>query len=117
MRKIQITNSPKEGVTHTKILEVLKQYPKEIILSIIYQLMMDKTITFADITEIHIKHLEQLERAENEKLMQLRSKIINVYTDTKKNMAENINNIIRDAYKEGWVNLNEKHLAKLGIND
>ena len=114
MKKIQIINSTN---THSEILEVLKQYPKEMILSIIYQLMMDKTITFADIVVLHTKHLESLERAESEKLMQLRSKIIDVYTDTKKNMAENINNIIRDAYKEGWVNLNEKHLAKLGIND
>lgn len=117
MRKIQITNSPKEGITHFKILEVLKQYPKEMVLSIIYQLIMSKTITFADIVMLHTKHLEQLERAESEKLVQLRSKIIQVYADKKKNMSENINNIIRDAYSEGWVNLSEKDLEKLGINN
>lgn len=113
----QITNSPKEGITHFKILEVLKQYPKEMVLSIIYQLIMSKTITFADITEIHIEHLEQLERAESEKLMKLRSEVIHVYTDHKKNMSENINNIIRNAYNEGWVNLSEKDLEKLKLND
>ena len=113
----QITSPFKEGITHFKILEVLKQYPKELVLSIIYNLITSKTITFADIVVLHTKHLESLERAENEKLVQLRSKIIDVYADTKKNMAENINNIIRDAYKEGWINLNEKDLEKLGIND
>lgn len=115
MEKIQITNSPKEGITHTKILEALKQYPKEMILSIIYQLIMSKTITFADIVMLHTEHLESLERAESEKLVQLRSKIIHVYTDNKKNMVENINNIIRDAYNEGWANLSEKEKEKLGI--
>lgn len=48
----QITNSLKEGITHSKILEVLKQYPKEMVLSIIYQLIMSKTITFADIKDL-----------------------------------------------------------------
>lgn len=113
----QITNSPKEGITHFKILEVLKQYPKEMVLSIIYQLIISKTITFADIVVLHTKHLESLERAESEKLMKLRSEVIHVYTDHKKNMSENINNIIRDAYSEGWVNLSEKDLEKLGINN
>lgn len=113
----QITNSTKEGITHFKILEVLKQYPKEMVLSIIYQLIMSKTITFADITEIHIKHLEQLERAESEKLMRLRSDIIHVYTDHKKNITKNINDIIRNAYNEGWANLSEKEKEKLGINN
>lgn len=64
---------------------------------------------------LHTKHLERLERAESEKLVQLRSKIIQVYADKKKNMSENINNIIRDAYSEGWVNFSEKNLEKLGI--
>lgn len=113
----QITNSPKEGITHFKILEVLKQYPKEMVLSIIYQLIMSKTITFADIVVLHTKHLEQLERAESEKLVQLRSKIIHVYTDKKQNMTENIKSIIRDAYNEGWANLSEKEKEKLGINN
>lgn len=45
--------------------------------------------------------------------MKLRSEVIHVYTDHKKNMAENINNIIRNAYNEGWVNLSEKDLEKL----
>jgi len=101
----------------TEIIKILKQYPKEMVLSIIYQLIMSKTITFADIVVLHTKHLEQLERAESEKLMKLRSNIIHVYTDYKKNTSENINNIIRDAYNEGWVNLSEKEKEKLGINN
>lgn len=111
----QITSPLKEGITHFKILEVLKQYPKELVLSIIYNLIVDKTISFADIVMLHTKHLESLERAESEKLIRLRSKIIHVHTDKKKNMEENINDIIRDAYNEGWVNISEKEKAKLGI--
>jgi len=113
----EITAPLKEGITYFKILEILKQYQKEMVLSIIYQLIMSKTITFADIVVLHTKHLEQLERAESEKLMKLRSDIIHVYADCKKNMEENIKGIIRNAYNEGWANLSEKEKEKLGINN
>jgi hypothetical protein len=93
-----------------ELLDLLKQQPKEVLLWIVLELMKDGTLSFTDIAEIHVKYLELLKKGETEKLMQLRSKVIALWTVTKKDLPKSLVNLIQEGKDQGWVNINQEQI-------
>ena len=95
-----------------EILELLKQQPKEVLQWIILELMKEGKLSFTDIAEIHVKYLEMLRKGESEKLMNLRTKVIDLWCGTKKDLPKSLVALITEGMKEGWVNITQEQIDK-----
>ena len=95
-----------------QLLEILKQQPKEILQWLIFELMASDKISFAELAELHVKHLEQLKRGETKKLITLRSKIISIWCDNKKNIGKNLVSLMQEAKDNGWANISQEQIDK-----
>ena len=95
-----------------QLLELLKQQPKEILQWIVLELMKDNKLSFTDIAETHVKYLEMLKRGEEEELMYLRSKVIDLWCGTKKDLPKSLVALITEGMNEGWVNITQEQIDK-----
>ena len=93
-------------------LNALHKLPKEVILILIFELMRNGKITFAEITEMHVKHLEELRKAQSKKMMELVSKIVDIHCDTKKNRDSNFGELMHYLLDEGRVNMTHEDIDK-----
>jgi hypothetical protein len=92
------------------LLDLLKQQPKEILLWIVLELMKDGTLSFTDIAETHVKYLEMFRKGDTEKLMHIRSKVIALWTGTKKDLPKSLVSIIQEGKDQGWVNISQEEI-------
>ena len=93
-----------------QILELLKEQPKEVLQWIVLELMKEDILSFAEIAETHVKYLEMLKKGESEKLMHLRSKVIELWCGTKKDMPKSLVALITEGMNEGWVNITQEQI-------
>ena len=93
-----------------EILEILKQQPKEVLQWIILELLASDKLSFAELAEIHIKHLEQLKKGETEELMKLRGEVISLWCGTKKELPSKLVSLITEGMNKGWVNITQKQI-------
>ena len=93
-----------------EILEYLKKQPKEVLQLIVYELMLSGNLSFADIAQLHVKHLESLKKGETEKLMKLKGKIIDLWVGNKKDIGKNLVSIMQKAKDDGWVNISQEQI-------
>ena len=93
-----------------EILELLKQQPKEVLQWLILELMRDNRLSFAEIAETHVKYLEMLKKGETEKLMHLRTKVIDLWCGTKKDLPKSLVALITEGMNEGWVNITQEQI-------
>lgn len=93
-----------------ELLELLKQQPKEILQWLILELMKEGKLSFAEIAELHVKYLEMLKKGETEKLMNLRTKVIELWCGTKKDMPKSLVALITEGMNEGWVNITQEQI-------
>lgn len=94
------------------ILDQLKKLPKEWVLAIILDLMREGKITFADIAQAHVEHLEELRKGQSIKLQELVYKIVDMHVDTKKNRDKNLGEILHYLRDEGRVNMTHEDIEK-----
>lgn len=94
------------------LLELLKHQPKEILHWMILELMKVDAISFTDIADAHIEYLQMLQRKEREELMLLRTKVINLWTGTKKELPESLTALITEGMNNGWVNITQEQIDK-----
>lgn len=92
------------------LYEFLKSQSKEIVLYLIYKLMLDNKFSFAELVELHVKHLEELKKGETERLVKLRGKVIGLWCDKKKNIGKNITELMQEAKDNGWANLTQEQI-------
>ena len=95
-----------------RILNILRQQPKEILQWIILELMKDDKLSFTDIAEMHVKYLEMLKKGETEKLMKLRSSVIDLWSGTKKELPSRLVALITEGMEKGWVNITQEQIDK-----
>lgn len=95
-----------------QLLELLKQQPKEILQWIVLELMKDNKLSFTDIAETHVKYLEMLKKGQSEELMHLRSKVIGLWSGTKKDLPKSLVALITEGMNEGWVNISQEQIDK-----
>ena len=93
-----------------ELLELLKQQPKEVLQWLILELMRDNRLSFAEIAETHVKYLEMLKKGESEKLMHLRTKVIDLWCGTKKDLPKSLVALITEGMNEGWVNTTQEQI-------
>lgn len=93
-----------------QILDLLKQQRKEVIQWIVLELMRDGKLSFAEIAELHVQHLEELKKGETEELMKLRGKVISLWCDTKKNIGNNLVELMQEARDKGWANISQEQI-------
>lgn len=92
------------------MIEYLKSLPKEILLIVIYNLMVDEKITFHDFTQLHIDNLERLKKGETEAYNRLQQKVITMWVDKKKNLPTNLQSAMQLLYDEGRVNITQEKI-------
>lgn len=93
-----------------QILELLKGQPKEVLQWIVLELMRDDKLSFADIAELHVKHLEMLKKGQTEKLMHLRSQVIDLWSGTKKALTSKLVTLMQQGKDEGWANITQEQI-------
>lgn len=93
-----------------QILELLKEQPKEVLQWIVLELMKEDILSFAEIAELHVKYLEMLKKGETEKLMNLRTKVIELWCGTKKDLPKSLVALITEGMNEGWVNTTQEQI-------
>lgn len=92
------------------LLDLLKQQPKEILQWVILELMKDNKLSFADIATTHVEYLEMLRKGETERLMILRSKVIDLWCGTKKELPSKLVSLIQEGKDNGWVNITQEKI-------
>ena len=92
------------------LLDLLKQQPKEILQWVILELMKDNKLSFADIATTHVEYLEMLRKGETERLMNLRSKVIDLWCGTKKELPSKLVSLIQEGKDNGWVNITQEKI-------
>ena len=93
-----------------ELYEQLKKLPKEILELYILDLMKDGKISFADIAKVHVQYLEALKRGETEKLMNLRSKVIDLWCGTKKELPSKLVTLVQEGKDNGWINIDQEKI-------
>ena len=96
----------------TELLELLKKQPKEILHWIILELMRDDKLSFTDIAELHVKYLEMLRKGQTEKLIRIRSQVIDLWCGTKKAFPSKLVTLIQEGKDNGWVNITQEQIDK-----
>lgn len=94
------------------MIKALGSLPKEVILYIIFLLMRDDKITFADIVNQHIKHLEAINKAENEKMVELQSRVMAMWCGNKKDLRNNLKECVRYLKDLGRINITNEQIDK-----
>lgn len=94
------------------MIKALGSLPKEVILYIIFLLMHDDKITFADIVNQHIKHLEAINKAENEKMVELQSRVMAMWCGNKKDLRNNLKECVRYLKDLGRINITNEQIDK-----
>lgn len=92
------------------LLDLLKQQPKEILQWVILELMRDNKLSFADIATTHVEYLEMLRKGETERLINLRSKVIDLWCGTKKELPSKLVSLIQEGKDNGWVNITQEKI-------
>lgn len=93
-----------------QLLDLLKQQPKEILQYLILKLMQDGKLSFTDVATIHVEYLEMLKKCESKELMNLRSKVINLWCGTKKDLPSKLVSLIQEGKDNGWVNITQENI-------
>lgn len=93
-----------------QILELLKSQPKEVLQWIVLELMRDDKLSFADIAELHVKYLEMLRKWQTDKLVHLRSQVIDIWCGTKKELPSKLISLMQQGKDEGWANITQEQI-------
>lgn len=95
-----------------ELIKYLKQLDKEWLLCIIYELMQEGKFSFTELAELHVKHLEALKKGEAEKLVNLRSQVIDLWHSNKKDVGSKLTTLMQEAKDNGWANISQEQINK-----
>lgn len=94
------------------ILELLKSLSKPELLLIVDELLRENKITYHELTELHIKHLEDLEKGQSERFLELQKRATHIFFDYKKNRDTNIKDMMHWLLDEGILNTTHEYIDK-----
>lgn len=95
-----------------EILKSFKTLPKDILLWAIYRLMQDGVIDYHEITKLHIDHLENLRKHEEQSFWELQQRVTSLWCDKKKNIKANIKDIMQYLKDKGRINITQDEIDK-----
>jgi hypothetical protein len=94
------------------IVEYLKIIPKDLLLSVVYQLMVDGKLSYHELMDLHVQNLKRMQKGETEAYFRLQAKVVNMWADNKKNLQKNLKETIQLLKDEGRVNINQDEIDK-----
>jgi hypothetical protein len=95
-----------------EILKALKALPKEHLQVIILELMKDQKISYEDITQAYVEYLDMLRKGQSEAYMELQSKIVTMWSGTKKDRDKNLKDIMHYLLDKGRINTTHEDIDK-----
>lgn len=95
-----------------KLIAQLKKLKKEILCIIILELLKSEKITFHDIAEQYIQYINSLKECAYDDYSELKTKVIEMFTDKKKNMDKNLKNIMHYLLDKGRINMTHEKIDK-----
>lgn len=95
-----------------EIVKYLKSIPKELLLSVVYQLMVDGKLSYHELMDLHIQNVERMRKGETEAYFRLQAKVVNMWADHKKNLQKNLKEAMQLLKDEGRVNITQDRIDK-----
>ena len=95
-----------------EILKALKALPKEYLQVIILELMKDQKISYEDITQAYVEYLDMLRKGQSEAYLELQSKVVTMWSGTKKDRDKNIKDIMHYLLDKGRINTTHEDIDK-----
>jgi len=95
-----------------EILDLLKTLPKEYLQVIILELMKDQKISYEDITQAYVEYLDMLRKGQSEAYLELQSKIVAMWSGTKKDRDKNLKDIMHYLLDKGRINTTHEKIDK-----
>ena len=95
-----------------QILKALKALPKEYLQVIIFELMKDQKISYEDITQAYVEYLDMLRKGQSEAYLELQSKIVTMWSGTKKDRDKNLKDIMHYLLDKGRINTTHEDIDK-----
>ena len=95
-----------------EILKLLKTLPKEYLQVIILELMKDQKISYEDITQAYVEYLNILRKGQSEVYLELQSKIVTMWSGTKKDRDKNLKDIMHYLLDKGRINTTHEDIDK-----
>ena len=94
------------------IYDAFSKLPRAVLNLLILDLMREGIISFSELANLNTQYLEELRKAETERLMALRAKVIGLWCGTKRDLPTNLCNLIQEGMEEGWVNITQEKIDK-----
>ena len=95
-----------------EILKALKTLPKEFLQVIILELMKDQKISYEDITQAYVEYLNMLHKGQSEAYLELQSKVVTMWSGTKKDRDKNLKDIMHYLLDKGRINTTHEDIDK-----
>jgi len=95
-----------------EIFKALKTLPKEYLQVIILELMKDQKISYEDITQAYVEYLNILRKGQSEAYLELQSKIVTMWSGTKKDRDKNLKDIMHYLLDKGRINTTHEEIDK-----
>ena len=95
-----------------EILKLLKTMPNEYLQVIILELMKDQTISYEDITKMYVQYLDMLRKGQSEAYMELQSKVVTMWSGTKKDRDQKLKDIMHYLLDKGSINTTHEEIDK-----
>jgi hypothetical protein len=95
-----------------EILKALKAMPKEYLLVIILELMKDQKISYEDITKSYVEYLDMLRKGQSEAYLELQSKVVTMWSGTKKDRDQKLKDIMHYLLDKGRINTTHEDIDK-----
>ena len=87
-----------------ELLKALKTLPKEFIAAIILDLMISEKVSYEDITKVYVDYLDMLRKGQSEAYFELQSKVVAMWSGTKKDRDKNLKDIMHYLLDKGRIN-------------
>lgn len=88
----------------------LAALPQEYLEYFILRLMQEEKISFSRIAVQHTEYIKSLKKGETQQLMELRSKFIDLWCSTKKELPSKIVSLMQEAKDKGWANITQEQI-------
>ena len=95
-----------------EILKLLKTLPKEYLQVIILELMKDQKISYEDITKSYVEYLDMLRKGQSEAYLELQSKVVTMWSGTKKDRDQKLKDIMHYLLDKGRINTTHEDIDK-----
>ena len=95
-----------------EILKSLKALPKEDLQVIILELMKEQKISYEDITQAYVEYLNMLRKGQSEAYFELQSKVVTMWSGTKKDRDKNLKDIMHYLLDKGRINTTHEMIDK-----